>query len=133
MIEEAFRSALIEISTGDKVDELWNEIVQRYSEPHRHYHTLDHLDNMVAELIPVMNVIKDRSTTVMAIAYHDIVYDVLKQDNEEQSAELAYQRLTQLQLPEAQKEACKNLILATINYKRKNLVFSISDFIIKAR
>ena len=113
MIEEAFRSALIEISTGDKVDELWNEIVQRYSEPHRHYHTLDHLDNMVAELIPVMNVIKDRSTTVMAIAYHDIVYDVLKQDNEEQSAELAYQRLTQLQLPEQQKETCKTLILAT--------------------
>src|SRR5688572_12359103 len=113
MIEEAFRSALIESSSGEEIDELWKEIVQCYSEPHRHYHTLDHLDNVVAELVPVRHAIKDRTAMVMAIAYHDIVYDVSKLDNEELSAELAYQRLTQLRLPEPQKETCKILILAT--------------------
>jgi len=113
LIREAFKSALIEISKEEEIDELWNEIVQRYSEPHRHYHTLDHLDNLVGELIPVKDAIRDFTATVMAIAYHDIIYNVSKEDNEEQSAELAYLRLTQLRLPEPQKEACKTLILAT--------------------
>ena len=45
--------------------------------------------------------------------YHDIVYDVLKKNNEERSALLAEKRLTVLQIPRKSIESCTRHILAT--------------------
>lgn len=113
LITETFKSVLNEIAPSEVIDELWTEIVQHYSATGRHYHTLDHLDSIVAELIKVKQEINNWLIVVLAIAYHDIVYDVLKNDNEERSADLAYNRLTLLGLSESQKENCRSLILAT--------------------
>lgn len=57
----------------------------KYSEPHRFYHTWDHILYMVNKAEIWGTLYHD---LILAILFHDIVYDPLKNDNEEKSAEL---------------------------------------------
>ena len=63
----------------------WQTILtDRYSEPQRHYHTFQHLD----ELTTHSESAKSSQAIVLSIFFHDIIYDGTKKDNEEKSAEL---------------------------------------------
>lgn len=69
----------------------FDRLVTAYSEPHRHYHTLEHLGEMfrVVGRLPVA----DRPAVQLAVWYHDAVYDPKAADNEERSADWAEQDL----------------------------------------
>lgn len=114
LFEDAFRTEAGQL-TDNKVtiDNLWKEIANAYSKKGRHYHNLTHLDNVFIELLQVKELIKDWQTIIFSIAYHDLIYDPLKQDNEERSAEEAWNKLAFLIAPNEQKEKCRNQILAT--------------------
>jgi predicted metal-dependent HD superfamily phosphohydrolase len=62
-----------------------DEIKSRYSEPHRFYHTWNHIEYMfrIAEENGVDA--KEGTSLWYAIMFHDIVYDPKANDNEEQS------------------------------------------------
>jgi predicted metal-dependent HD superfamily phosphohydrolase len=94
-------------------NELWNEIEGSYSNKKRHYHTLDHLDNLLRQLTEVKNDIKEWNTILFSLYYHDVVYNPLKSDNEERSADLAEKKMLQLSVPKLIIENCKAQILAT--------------------
>lgn len=57
------------------------EILDKYNEKHRYYHNLDHIKYMLKNCD---NITDD---LFLAIIFHDIIYDPLKKDNEEKSAE----------------------------------------------
>ena len=57
-------------------------IIEQHSQPHRHYHTLRHIDLMLRQIPD--NHACTREMFVAAL-FHDIVYDPGKSDNEEQS------------------------------------------------
>jgi predicted metal-dependent HD superfamily phosphohydrolase len=99
-------------------DALWIEISQSYSRGDRHYHTLEHLKNLLNQLTPHQALINDWDAVLFALYYHDIVYDVTKKDNEERSAELAVTRLTALHVPSMRIEATKKHIHATKAHQR---------------
>ncbi|MEZ5966587.1 MAG: hypothetical protein R3F56_22310 [Planctomycetota bacterium] len=61
------------------------ELTRRYTEPHRRYHDIRHIAQMLAW---GMEVGLD-DAQVWAIWFHDAVYDPRRPDNEEQSAVLA--------------------------------------------
>ena len=67
-------------------------------------------------MIPISNDITDWQTIIFSTAYHDIIYNPLKKDNEERSADLAYKRLSEVGLPAQQAEKCRQQILATKNH-----------------
>jgi predicted metal-dependent HD superfamily phosphohydrolase len=114
MFEQIFKSELQSVSADELLNErLWTEIRAAYNQSTRHYHNLLHLDNLVAELLPVRNQINEWQVIVFSIAYHDIVYNTLKQDNEEKSARLAMKHLAELQFPSHKKEKCRQQILYT--------------------
>ncbi|WCT79417.1 hypothetical protein [Novosphingobium humi] len=60
-------------------------IIDHHSEPHRHYHTLRHVDLMLRQ-IPDDHVMAPEMTA--ATLFHDIIYDPARADNEEQSKAL---------------------------------------------
>lgn len=94
------------------IESLWKEIENRYSEPHRHYHTLAHLDFLLSQLNEVKEQISDWDTILFSVFYHDIVYSTTAHDNEEKSAELAVERL-QIGFPTEKIAKCREQILAT--------------------
>lgn len=68
-------------------EELGRALIARYQEPHRRYHTLDHLAQVldrIDELAPEVG-----EAVRVAAWFHDAVYDPLRSDNEERSAALA--------------------------------------------
>jgi predicted metal-dependent HD superfamily phosphohydrolase len=92
-------------------DRTWEDIVRRYSEPSRFYHTIDHIHDMLETVkglgshAPNLNCIK------LATWLHDVIYDSRASDNEERSAEYAERLCKELGIQEARVVAA--LILKT--------------------
>lgn len=68
------------------IDRIWVVIRNRYSESHRYYHTLEHIEDMLKQRLGAP--LDDVVTVDLAIIYHDIVYDPTSKTNEEDSAQL---------------------------------------------
>lgn len=121
MLKKNFLSLVGKYTGDDQLKmELWKELEERYTDTNRHYHTLDHLKNMLSELMKVKAKITDWDTLLFSLFYHDIIYSAIKSDNEERSAELAESILIQLGLPEDQIENCIQQILATKSHDGSN-------------
>lgn len=72
--------------------ELGDELLSRYSEPHRVFHTTAHL----AQVLRLLAEFGADDRLVLAAWFHDAVYKPGRRDNEAQSARLARQRLQTL-------------------------------------
>lgn len=59
-----------------------------WQQPHRHYHTLDHLYSVLDQIEHLHPAEYDKSLLKVAALFHDVVYDPRKKDNEELSAQL---------------------------------------------
>jgi predicted metal-dependent HD superfamily phosphohydrolase len=93
--------------------EVLAELTAAYGEPHRHYHTLDHIAALLELLERHGEDLPDRDAVALAILFHDAVYDPARADNEAASAALAGQRLAALGLPAARIDEVTRCILAT--------------------
>lgn len=114
MLKETFTQLLLKYTDNKNlIAELWTEIEKKYSSKKRHYHTLDHLENLYLQLVKIKGEIKSWNTILFTLFYHDIVYNSLKSDNEEKSAKLAEKRMKQISVPNETIELCINQILAT--------------------
>jgi predicted metal-dependent HD superfamily phosphohydrolase len=98
---------------GQAADAALDELIGAYREPHRHYHTLDHIAALLVSLDRHADAGSDHEALALAILFHDAVYDPRRQDNEEASASLAARRLTGLNFPEAIVARVVLCILAT--------------------
>lgn len=121
MLKETFTELLTNYSDNNSLtNELWTEIEKNYSNKKRHYHTLQHLDNLLVQLTEVKDEIQNWETILFTLYYHDIVYSSLKSDSEEKSAELAGKRMKQIAAPDETIELCKNQILATKSHNKSS-------------
>lgn len=95
MLKVMFELILEQHKCGSsQFDAMWAEIENQYSAHSRHYHTLAHLDNLILHLQEVQPVIQHWDAVVLAVAYHDIIYNPLRSNNEERSAAVAMERLS---------------------------------------
>tara|TARA_R110000868_G_scaffold290081_1_gene550317 strand:+ start:74 stop:688 length:615 start_codon:yes stop_codon:yes gene_type:complete len=114
VLKETFIELLTNYTDNESLkNKLWTEIDKNYSSKKRHYHTLEHLNNLLYQLTAVKSEIKNWETILFTLFYHDIIYNSLKSDNEEKSAELAEKRMKQLSVSTDKIELCKKQILAT--------------------
>src|SRR5690348_12867794 len=114
MLKDIFRELTAHYTSDSSLSkQLWNEIENCYSGPDRHYHNLDHLENLFLQLTEVQVRIENWDTVLFALFYHDLIYNPANKDNEEKSAELALARLSEIGFPKEQAIQCSNIILAT--------------------
>lgn len=88
------------------------ELLRAYAESHRHYHTLDHIADLL-RLLEEHGGVSDADAVKLAILFHDAVYDPARQDNEAASANLAVKQLSALGFPRQLLGKVKTFILAT--------------------
>ncbi len=106
----------------------WNNIVKEYQNKSRHYHNLSHIYSML-QIIDNNNIDKTHDI-ILAIFYHDIVYDSTQKDNELQSA-LSFERDFADILTDQQIKYIKDLIISTqkhipiVNNKENSLLLDI--------
>ncbi len=87
-------------------------LVRTYGEPHRYYHTLTHIADLL-QLLHEHGGIADGDAVTLAILFHDAVCDPARQDNEAASANLARDQLMLLGFPQQLLAKVERYILAT--------------------
>ena len=92
---------------------LFGGLLGAYQEAHRHYHTLQHLRECIANLQPVLALAEDAATVELALWFHDAVYDPRRSDNELQSANWARQAILSAGASEVAAARVHALVLAT--------------------
>ena len=94
-----------------------DELIARYSEPHRRYHTMVHIEDCLAQVAASTDM-DDNQRALMdaAIWFHDAIYDATRSDNEAESAKLAADRLAVEGAPQAFIDEVVRLILLTAGH-----------------
>ncbi|QQS22811.1 hypothetical protein IPM19_04265 [bacterium] len=98
--------------------EVYNQIADRYSEPHRYYHTLTHIEHCLRELQAYRLEIPNRHAVELALWLHDVVYDTKllnlnELTSEDLSAEYAMALMCTAGLPQTLQDDVRRLILIT--------------------
>lgn len=92
------------------------ELCRRYREPTRHYHTLEHVAEMLGWLEILRGHAERPALVAWAIWFHDAVYDPTRRDNEAQSAALAGRMLPPLGLTTSDCERVCELVMGTAQH-----------------
>lgn len=118
MLKPVFITLLSDYTQDSEyMESLWSDIAKQHSKKNRYYHNLSHLENLYRHLIEVKNEIKDWDMVLFALFYHDYIYNVYKQDNEEQSAKKAKKILNTLKIEKKRITTCFDTIIATQGHK----------------
>lgn len=90
-------------------------LLRAWTEPHRRYHTLQHLEECLelaqaraTDFSPI-----EQAHLTLALWFHDAVYDTHGSDNERRSATLAMTELTKVGVPAEHCARIAQLVLAT--------------------
>jgi hypothetical protein len=57
-----------------------DELLRAYSEPTRKYHTIEHIGSLLRKLDEHDHAVVDRDAVVLAMLFHDVVYDPRRHD-----------------------------------------------------
>lgn len=95
------------------VNSLYEELRDRYAEPHRAYHTMVHVQSCLAWLDWYRGHAEHWAEVELAIWFHDAVYDPMRFDNEARSAELARSQLQALGVAPEVAQRVATLVVST--------------------
>ncbi len=104
------------------------ELLNRYAEHHRFFHTWKHIEN-IFEFLKQKNLFNDDELFLAAI-FHDIVYNPKSTTNEEDSAELFIEYVKGSKLSIAQIDSIQQIIIDTKSHQansEKSKVFIEAD------
>ena len=82
-----------------EADATYREIAERHAEPGRFYHTLEHIEAVLATVDRLAEHARDPNAVRLAAWLHDVVYDSRAADNEERSADFAHELCERLAIP----------------------------------
>jgi predicted metal-dependent HD superfamily phosphohydrolase len=95
------------------IDRFFNEITRKYTSSRRHYHNLQHIQALLDFCESYSSQLKDVDVVAFSVFYHDIIYNVLRKDNEPRSAQIALKRLQALSVPPEKAEQVQLYIETT--------------------
>ncbi|MBT2325775.1 N-methyl-D-aspartate receptor NMDAR2C subunit [Variovorax paradoxus] len=104
------------VDTPDET--LLAELLARHGEPHRAYHTLQHLDECLEALAREHGHAKRPAEIALALWFHDAIYDVHRHDNEALSADWAQQALNAAGVAADAAQRVHALVMATRHHAR---------------
>lgn len=93
--------------------QVFDELLARYSEPHRRYHSLQHLTECITTFEPVRDLAAHPDEVEIALWFHDAIYETRRHDNEEQSASWARSALLDAGVPREAAQRVYSLVMAT--------------------
>lgn len=93
---------------------IYDDLMRRYTESHRRYHTPGHINRCLEEMDLARHLMDDPDAVEMALWFHDAVYDPRANDNELKSAEW-FMRLGREWFEPAFCRKVFDLIMATVH------------------
>lgn len=104
-----------DLGVGDSptLRRLYDDIRARYAEPHRHYHTHQHLAECFEKVEEIIVLAQHPAEVKVGLWFHDAIYDTRRHDNEARSAEWARSAAHDLGARAASAERIDDLIMFT--------------------
>lgn len=93
-----------------------DNLLARWNEPHRRYHTVDHLTAVLTRIDELGSHADDLAVVQLAAWFHDAVYRPDRSENEERSAALAERALPELGIGPARTAEVARLVRLTVNH-----------------
>ncbi|GHD91384.1 HD domain-containing protein [Streptomyces naganishii] len=93
-----------------------DNLLARWREPQRHYHTLTHLTAVLDHVDVLEKYADDVDVVRLAAWFHDAVYLPERSENEERSARLAERALSEAGVPEAKTAQVARLVRLTVGH-----------------
>ncbi|RLU86964.1 hypothetical protein CTZ27_24625 [Streptomyces griseocarneus] len=93
-----------------------DDLLHRWSEPQRKYHTVDHLVAVLDRVDELAAYARDADTVRFAAWFHDAVYRPDRSENEERSAHLAERALPELGIDAARTAETARLVRLTVTH-----------------
>ena len=112
---DRWRNVWRELGASEVDELLFHQLVSAYSEPHRKYHTTQHLEECFAHLDRVRAEAERADEVELALWFHDAFYDTQRKDNEKRSAEWARESALAAGLSGEQANRIHELILVTMH------------------
>jgi len=94
-------------------NESCERLVDAYSQKHRHYHTVAHIEHCLQEFDAAAGLAHEPAEVELALWFHDAIYDPYSSNNEAKSADWACELLSQGGASRERVERVRAHILAT--------------------
>ena len=93
--------------------QVFEALAARYAEPHRHYHTAQHIAECLAHFEDVSGLCVHAPEVELALWFHDAIYELRAKDNEEKSAQWAQRVMAEAGVAAEPSQRVHALILTT--------------------
>jgi predicted metal-dependent HD superfamily phosphohydrolase len=110
-----WQSVWRQLGASESDDELFRRLLACYSEPHRKYHTVQHLEECFAHLENVLSLAERAEEVELALWFHDAIYNTKRKDNERRSAEWARDVVLSAGLTGEQASRIYELVMTTVH------------------
>jgi len=108
---EAWRQ--LGVADSPALSRLYADVRGRYSEPHRHYHTDQHLAECFQNVQAIIALAQHPAEVELGLWFHDAIYDTQRHDNEQRSAEWAREAASELGASAESAQRIYDLIMFT--------------------
>jgi predicted metal-dependent HD superfamily phosphohydrolase len=98
--------------------QLYDEVIKNYAQPHRHYHTQQHVAECLEHFAELRHLAKNPAEIELALWFHDVIYELLRHDNEQLSAEWAQSSVLKAGLDKTVANRIYGLVLATQHHAK---------------
>ncbi len=113
ILDQSWNRCWRTLCTINNGNSLKQKIIKLHNQHHRKYHTIQHLAECIKHLQNNYSYISNPEEIEIALWFHDAIYDIHATDNEEKSAELAFQELLKANVSNEKILRIHQLILAT--------------------
>jgi predicted metal-dependent HD superfamily phosphohydrolase len=112
-LETQWNTAWRQLGVAPPDKKVLESLLERYAEPQRHYHTVQHLAECLALFEQHAGLAQHPGEVALALFYHDAIYRVRGGGNEEASADLAVDVAAAAGVESTAQARIRALILAT--------------------
>lgn len=95
------------------LEDEFDPIYVKYSEPHRYYHTIEHIKSCLGLFDLIKGELSSPGIVEMALWLHDVIYNPRKNNNEEMSSMFAKELLSRIGVSSTDSKSVSELIMAT--------------------
>ena len=104
-----------QVGALNAAESLYDRLIACYAEPHRKYHTIQHLNECFMHLDSLRSLADHPDEVELALWFHDAIYDTTKKDNEKRSAEWARDSLLAAGVAGEKAERIYELVMCTMH------------------
>ena len=113
LLQTSWHRAWRDLGAHDNDEALRVDLLAHYAEPHRKYHSLQHLNEVLDLFNSVRHLARHPAEVEAALWFHDAIYEVKAQDNEERSAQWARAAALAAGIQQQSADRLYTLVMAT--------------------